>query len=169
MTMHVRQLVYDEVRVFAVVFETGDEPIQGLVRFARDFGIDAAHLTGIGAFRHARLGWFDPDAREYRHNEVRAQSEVVSLVGDITLAGPDSDGPMVHAHAVLGLADGRALGGHLLEATVRPTLEVMVTETPAALRRRHDPATGLALIDLGRLREGEAVATHGESHGQDRR
>jgi hypothetical protein len=32
---------------------------------------------------------------------------------------------------------------------VRPTLEVVVTETPAHLRKRVDAETGLALIDLG--------------------
>ena len=37
-------------------------------------------------------------------------------------------------------------GGHLLEAHVRPTLEVLLTESPAHLRRRHDPESGLSLI-----------------------
>jgi hypothetical protein len=51
-------------------------------------------------------------------------------------------------HAVLGQSDGHALGGHLLEGDVRPTLEVIVTETPAHLHRRYDPVSGLALIHL---------------------
>jgi predicted DNA-binding protein with PD1-like motif len=36
--------------------------------------------------------------------------------------------PKVHAHVVLGKADGTAPGGHLMEATVRPTLEIVTTE-----------------------------------------
>lgn len=56
--------------------------------------------------------------------------------------------PQVHAHAVVAAADGHTLGGHLLRAVVRPTLEVIVTESPAHLRRSTDPGTGLALIDL---------------------
>jgi hypothetical protein len=39
---------------------------------------------------------------------------------------------------------------------VRPTLEVIVTEAPAHLRREHDPATGLALIDLRASRRASA-------------
>jgi hypothetical protein len=31
---------------------------------------------------------------------------------------------------------------------VRPTLELVVTESPAHLHKRKDPTTGLALIDL---------------------
>jgi predicted DNA-binding protein with PD1-like motif len=70
--------------------------------------------------------------------------EVLSLVGDIAL---DSQQPRVHAHVVVGKADGTAHGGHLLEAHVWPTLEVVLTKTPDTLRKRFDPETGLTLID----------------------
>ncbi len=138
-------------RSIAVVFDPGDEPIEGLTGVARDAGLDAAHFTAIGAFQDATVGWFDLEVRDYRRIEVDEQVEVLALVGDITRAGPDSgDEPKVHAHVVLGRSDGSLVGGHLLAGRVRPTLEVMLTETPAELRRSHDPATGLALIDLAR-------------------
>jgi len=70
---------------------------------------------------------------------------VLSLLGDIALA----DGkPKLHAHVVLGKRDGSAHGGHLLEAHVRPTLEVILTESPSHLERVHDPETGLPLIRI---------------------
>ncbi|HKH14372.1 MAG TPA: hypothetical protein VKA47_06920 [Solirubrobacterales bacterium] len=50
--------------------------------------------------------------------------------------------------AAVAKRDGSAWGGHLQEAEVRPTLEVIVTESPPALHRRSDPDTGLALLDL---------------------
>src|SRR5207248_8373816 len=56
--------------------------------------------------------------------------------------------PTLHAHLVVGRRDGTTLGGHLLEGHVWPTLEVIVTETPAHLRKSLDPETGLALIDI---------------------
>jgi len=49
---------------------------------------------------------------------------------------------------VVGKPDGAAHGGHLLEAHVRPTLELILTESPRHLQKRHDPESGLALIDL---------------------
>jgi predicted DNA-binding protein with PD1-like motif len=52
----------------------------------------------------------------------------------------------LHAHVVVGKADGTAHGGHLLAAVVRPTLEVILVESPRHLQRRHDAETGLALI-----------------------
>ena len=56
--------------------------------------------------------------------------------------------PALHLHAVLGKADGSVVGGHLIEAYVRPTLEVILIQPPSYLRKRKDPETGLALIDV---------------------
>ena len=55
----------------------------------------------------------------------------------------------MHAHVVVGRRDGTAHGGHLLRARVWPTLEVVLAESSAELRKKHDDETGLALIDLG--------------------
>jgi len=52
----------------------------------------------------------------------------------------------LHIHIVLGTRDGSAMAGHLGAAHVRPTLEVIVTESAAHLRKVKDAETGLALI-----------------------
>lgn len=139
-----------QLRLVAVVFDPDDDPIEGLTAAAAELGLDAAHFTGIGAFRSVTVGWFDLAIRDYRRIEVDEQVEVLSLAGDITTAGVETVEPKVHAHVVLGRSDGSAVGGHLLSGRVRPTLEIVITETPAALRRRADVTTGLALIDLDR-------------------
>jgi len=133
-------------KTFAVIFETGDEVAGGLLEFARRQRLAGSHFTGIGAFSDAVLGYFDWKTKEYRKIPVREQVEVLSLVGDVAL---DKGEPKIHAHVVVGKADGTAHGGHLLEAHVRPTLEVILTESPRHLRRTHDPESGIALIDLG--------------------
>jgi predicted DNA-binding protein with PD1-like motif len=135
----------DGLRTFAVVFEKGDEPVSGLERFAAAESLTGASLTAIGAFREVTLAYFDPDELEYQDISVREQVEVLSLIGDIALEDGE---PAVHAHVVVGERDGSAAGGHLRSATVWPTLEVVVTETPSHLRKRFDDRTGLALIDL---------------------
>jgi uncharacterized protein len=134
-------------RVFAVIFETGDDPVAGLTRFADEQKLGASAFTAIGAFSEATLGYFDWEKKDYERIPVKEQVEVLALVGDVAL----QDGkPKLHAHVVLGRRDGSACGGHLLAARVRPTLEVIVTESPVHLRRKHDPVTGLALIDIER-------------------
>jgi predicted DNA-binding protein with PD1-like motif len=131
-------------RTFAIVFENGDDVMPGLVAFARDNGLHASHFTAIGAFERLTLGYFDWRIKDYVKIPVDEQVEVVSLIGDV--ARKDDD-PQVHAHVVVAKRDGTAHGGHLLAATVRPTLEVILVESPGYLARRFDRESGLALID----------------------
>lgn len=131
-------------RTFAVILETGEEVIQCLQDFASAERIFAAQITAIGAFSDLVLQYFDWDKKEYVPLPVREQVEVASLMGDIA-ESPDGK-PAIHVHLVVGKRDGAALAGHLGEAHVRPTLEIIVTESPTHLRKVKDPETGLALI-----------------------
>ncbi|MFF4191051.1 PPC domain-containing DNA-binding protein [Nonomuraea sp. NPDC001831] len=145
--MRSKRLSTVEEQTYAVVLDPGDEVVESLTQWAADNGVRAARLTGIGGFRQVTLGFFDPEALRYDPIPVDRQTEVLSLIGDFAM--PDDDvRPHLHAHAVVGLPDGTTRGGHLLAGQVWPTLEVIVTQSPRYLRRRHDPATGLALIDL---------------------
>ena len=132
-------------RTWAIIFEPGDEVIAGLTAFAKEQGLDSSHLTAIGAFERATLAYFDRERKEYQEIPIDEQVEVLTLAGDIAMKG---DEPMVHAHVVVGRSDGTTRGGHLMQARVWPTLEVILSETPGHLRRRHDEASGLALISL---------------------
>ncbi len=144
--MKYKKLTPDDTRpTFALIFDTGDEVMQTLQDFARQHNLNASHFTAIGAFSDATIAWFNYDKREYKKMSVAEQVEVLMLSGDVATR----DGkPTVHAHIVLGRSDGNAIGGHLMEAHVRPTLEVILEETPAHLRKTMDEETGLALIDL---------------------
>ena len=133
-------------KTFALVFDTDDEFMSELTSFAKDNALSAASLTAIGAFSNAMLGYFDIEKKEYERILIEEQVEVLSLVG--TIAPKDDGEPQVHAHVVLGRSDGTTCGGHLLEAHVRPTLEVIVLEAPEHLQRRTDKETGLPLINL---------------------
>ncbi len=149
--MKTKLLAEGAQKTYAIVFDAGDEVIAGLTQFAKEAGLDGAHFTALGAFERATLGYFDLDTQAYVHIPVAEQVEVLSLVGDVSLKGGASkkDGQLqIHAHVVVGKRDGTAHGGHILEAYVRPTLEVVLSETPAHLKRRMVKEFGLALIDL---------------------
>jgi uncharacterized protein len=133
------------LRTFALVLGTGDEAMAALASFAAGEQLRAAQFTAIGAFSRVVVAYFDWSTKQYRNIAIGEQVEVLSLIGDITL---ENGKRKVHAHAVVGKADATAHGGHLVEGLVRPTLEVVLTETPAHLRRRFDPQSGLALIDV---------------------
>ncbi len=133
-------------RTFVVVLDSGDEAFGAISDFATAQNVTAAAVTAIGAFERATVGWFDFATKTYREIPVVEQCEVLSAVGDI--ATGDDGKSSLHLHAVLGFADGSTRGGHLLSGIVRPTLEVMITETPAHLHRRRKPELGIALISL---------------------
>jgi uncharacterized protein len=132
-------------RTFALIFDTGDEVASGILHFAQENHVTASHFTAIGAFKEVILGYFEIDKKQYKHLPVQEQVEVLSLLGDIAL---EKGEPKLHAHVVVGMFDGSTRGGHLIKAVVRPTLEVILTESPAHLRREFDEASGLALIRL---------------------
>jgi len=132
-------------KTFAVILETGEEAMGALLAFAKEHKVTAGHFTGIGAFSRLVLGYFDWEKKEYLRNTLDEQVEVVSLIGDIAL---EKNQPKIHAHLVAGRRDGRAMGGHFIEGVVRPTLEIVLVESPVYLRREFDPASGIALIKL---------------------
>jgi uncharacterized protein len=133
------------LKTYALVYEKGDEFISLLQAFAEKHKLGTSHFTAIGAFKHAVVGFFDREKMDYLKTPIKEQVEVLSLTGNITLS---EEGYKVHAHAVLGKSDASALGGHVLEAHVWPTLEVIIEESPRHLLRQIDPETGLALLDF---------------------
>ena len=143
--MQVKRISGNGERRFAVVLETGEEAVESLLAFARDHGITGAAFTGLGAFRDVTLGFFDLERKDYERIVIDEQVEVVTLVGNVATQDGEA---RLHPHVVVSKRNGHAFGGHLLEAHVRPTLEVVVTETPADLRRETDPETGLPLLAL---------------------
>jgi predicted DNA-binding protein with PD1-like motif len=143
--MRSKLLNVDPPITYAVVLDSGDEVIGELGKFVREQEVEAASLTAIGAFSRAVLGYFQWETKQYKKISVDEQVEVLSLLGDVAVG---DQGPTLHLHAVLGKADGSVVGGQLIEAYVRPTLEVILIQPPSYLRKRKDPETGLALIDI---------------------
>ena len=141
------KLIHEQAgeKTYALIFDTGDEAMSGLTDFATQNNFGAATLTAIGAFQDVVLGYFDWETKDYKKIPVREQVEVLSLIGDVAL---ENDKPKVHAHVVVGRSDGSTRGGHLLEGHVRPTLEVIVIESPVHLRKQFDECSGLALIRI---------------------
>ncbi|MGD1068107.1 MAG: DUF296 domain-containing protein [Vulcanimicrobiaceae bacterium] len=142
------RVIADEagLTTYALIFDEGDEAVAEIRRFSRETKVDGASFTGIGAGSRAVVGWFDFGRKAYDPISIDEQVELLSLLGDIATL-PDGQA-QVHAHVVLGRHDGSTRGGHLLEFHVRPTLELIVTETPTHLRKRALPGLPVATIRL---------------------
>ena len=138
--------VATQPKTFVLIFDTGDEIIEGLNRFAVEQSLAGSSFTAIGALSRVKLAWFDWETKKYETAvDLDEQVELLSLIGDVAV----KDGkPAVHAHVVVGRRDGSAHGGHLVEAWVRPTCELVLTEAPVHLQKQIDPESGLALIRI---------------------
>jgi len=130
-------------RTFVLILDQGEEAFKSITDFADREKITGASVSAIGAFS---VGWFDLDAKRYKPIEVNEQCEALSLIADV--AQGDDGKASIHLHAVLGLQDGTLRCGHFLSGSVRPTLEVTITETVVHLRREKRPDLGIALINV---------------------
>jgi predicted DNA-binding protein with PD1-like motif len=135
----------DSQKTYAIILDTGDEAISCLLKFAKDHRVEAAHFSAIGALSKVTVGFFDFSIKDYRKTVMTEQLEVLSLIGDISIYNGEVK---VHAHVVVGKQDASAHGGHLLEAVVHPTLEIIIVESPAYLQRKMDAASEIPLIAL---------------------
>ena len=135
----------DTQKTFAIILDSGDEVMENILSFARQQKVHASQFNAIGAFSQVTLGYFDFNIKDYQKIEVVEQVEVLNISGDISQYENEYK---VHAHVVLGKKDGTAHGGHLMKAIVHPTLEIILTESPAYLKREMDKDSGLPLIKV---------------------
>ena len=143
--MHYK-LVDETPKTFVLVFETNDELAATLRQFAFEQKLASASFKAIGALSLVKLGWLNWQSKQYEPSVfIDEQVELLSLIGDVAMNNREHQ---VHAHAVVGKRDGTAHGGHLLEAHVRPTCELVLTESPTRLKKEFDPAAGIPLIKL---------------------
>lgn len=140
------KLVEERPRTYVLIFDTGDELASELKRFAKEQKLGGSSFKAIGALSSVKLEWFNWETKKYDTAVAfEEQVELLSLIGDIALRDGE---PQVHAHVVVGRRNGTAHGGHLQAARVRPTCEVVLTESPQDLQKQVDPESGLALIRL---------------------
>jgi predicted DNA-binding protein with PD1-like motif len=143
--MKFKLLNNDKQKTYAVILDSGEEVMQCIRTFAKQQNLKASQFSAIGAFSKATLGFFDFNIKDYKKIEVSEQVEVLNITGDISLYKSEIK---THAHVVVGNEDGKAYGGHLLKATVHPTLEIILTESPVYLERQMDEDSGIPLIKI---------------------
>jgi len=126
-----------------LILHTSDDALESIKAYADEKKIDGASFYAIGAFRESTIAYWNWDTKEYEHIEVADQVEVLSMIGNVATS---SDGRRLHAHVTLGRRGGATIGGHLIRAIVRPTLEVFFHDAGTILTRKKDEETGLWLL-----------------------
>ncbi len=130
---------------YLVTLTRGEKIIEELLEFCELNRINSATLTGIGGARDIELGYYDLETKEYSWKTFPKVHEVLSLNGNICMV---DDKPFIHAHMVISNNTFQCFGGHLKEAVVGATLEVLIVKLDKGLTRVFDDNTGLKLLDL---------------------
>jgi uncharacterized protein len=130
---------------YVVRLESGESVIQCLTDFLKSERVGFATLTAAGAVSWVHLGYWNPSTKSYEYREFEEQLELVSFEGNSSLK---EGAPFLHLHGVFGRRDFSVIGGHIKEARVHPTFEVWLRTEDIAVERKHEPSTGLDLLDL---------------------
>jgi predicted DNA-binding protein with PD1-like motif len=106
-------------------------------------GMKMGFFVAIGAVKYAKMAFYDQQDRLYREFSVDEPAEILNCTGNVS----ELDGEIfIHAHITLGLKDGTAKGGHLLEGTKIFACELLVIPLEGEqLRRSFDEGTHLKL------------------------
>ena len=131
--------------VFLIRLMKGEEVIKSLTDFSAKNKISLASFSGIGAVQKAEIGFYELKNKKYLWKKINEEMEVLSIIGNVSSLDKK---PFIHAHIVLADRNFRAYGGHLKEAVVGATLEIVLLKVKGKVERKFDEEIGLNLMDL---------------------
>lgn len=121
----------------------GEEVLESLKKFCKDEGIKLGNISGIGAANRVTVGLFEVTTKKYHSKELVGEFELTSLMGNVTT----KDGEVyLHIHANVADDNYNTFGGHLNEAWISATCEIIIDAFEGEVERRFDDEVGLNLI-----------------------
>ena len=130
---------------WVIVLRKGERIIEKLTDFIETEGIRSGHLNAIGAVSEVELAHYNLEKKRYNTKQFSQALEIVSLMGNVTMKGNES---IIHCHIVVGTNEMNLYGGHLKEATVAATCEIIFNELEEVVYKEQDEDTGLNLINM---------------------
>ncbi len=125
--------------------DRGEEILAKLTEVCEKENVRLASVSGIGAVGKATVGLFKVAEQKYYPATFEEEMEIASLAGDVTR----KDGQVyLHIHAALGREGGSVVGGHLTEAVISATSEIVLDCADGELSRRFDESIGLNVLDF---------------------
>ena len=126
--------------------EHNDEEICAkLKEVAQKENIKLAYLTGIGAAGKVTAGVFDTKEKVFKGHTWEGDLEIVSIGGNINTMNGET---YTHFHISVADEAGNVYGGHLTEAVISGTGELVLTEIEGTVDRKFDEEIGLNLFEF---------------------
>ena len=123
--------------------DRGEEVLTQLKAMALKENIKLASVRALGATDNFTVGVFKVDEKKYYANHFTGDFEIVSLTGTISTM---NDEYYAHLHMSAGDEQGRVFGGHLNEAIISATCEMVVEVIDGRVDRARNEDVGLNLF-----------------------
>ncbi len=126
-----------------VRMDVGDEICASLMEACCNEGIKLGSVSGIGAVDSFTVGVYNVAQKKYYKNTFEGAYEIVSLMGNVSTMKGET---YLHLHMSAGDSEGKVFGGHLNEATVSATAEIIIDIIDDEVDREVCPVTGLNIL-----------------------
>ena len=137
-------MIHTEGGTYTLNARRGEELMAGITAFCKEKGIEAAHLTGLGAAKEITIAYYNLGTKSYEKHTVTEDVEILSLVGNV---GVKEGGELVvHIHGTFGKRDLTVVGGHVFEIQIGGAGEIHLVTFSGAINRAYDEETGLTLM-----------------------
>lgn len=123
--------------------DRGEEVLAQLKNIALKEEIKLASVRALGATDDFTVGVFKVDEKKYYANHFTGDFEIVSLTGTISTMNGEY---YAHLHMSAGDEQGRVFGGHLNEAIISATCEMVIEVIDGQVDRLRDESVGLNLF-----------------------
>ncbi len=130
-------------KTIVIRMDKGEEVVSSLKSICQKEDIKLASVSAIGAVNDITVGVFNPDTKQYKSNRFTGNFEIVSLSGTVTTM---KGIPYIHLHMSVGDGNGKVFGGHLNEAKISATCEMVITLIDGEVDREYSEEIGLNLF-----------------------
>ncbi len=127
-------------RIFVFRVMPDKELVHSIGQYCESNQITSAVVKGIiGSLRYVKLGFLKELPGKFKTKDVQGPLEIVCAQGTIAKCQGEF---ALHIH-ILVSDENHAIGGHLIEASVFSTAEIVLAQLEQQITRRFDGYTGL--------------------------
>lgn len=130
---------------FLIKLNKGEKIVENLTKFVNENKISSGYFYGIGAASSVEIAHYNVETQKYSSKIFDKPLEITNIIGSL---GSFEGKPLIHPHITVGDENMQTFGGHLDEATISGTLELVFLDFKMALYKKIDPEVGLKTFDI---------------------
>lgn len=120
--------------------DKGEEILTQLEIISKKEGIKLAEVSALGATNDITVGVLHTAEKKYYPNHFTGDMEIVSLTGTVSTMNGEY---YAHLHMSAGNGEGHVVGGHLNQAIISATCEMVISIIDGEVDRAFNEEVGL--------------------------